>query len=68
MIGSVVAAQNGEPLYTFIFPGDLEPPLIVECTYGGNETLAAISVLDRVSPFQMNGIVSQGPSFDASVK
>lgn len=68
VIGSVVTAQNGEPLHTFIFPDTFELPFIVECTYGGNEFLASISLLDRVSPIQMNGVVSQGPSFDASVK
>jgi hypothetical protein len=49
-ITSVVTEQNGEPLHTFIFPGDFEPPFILERTYGGTEFLASISLLDRVSP------------------
>ena len=67
-ITSVVTEQNGEPLHTFIFPGDFGPPFILECTYGGNEFLASISLLDRVSPFLMNGVIDQGPALNTSVK
>jgi hypothetical protein len=68
-IGSVVTEQNGEPLHTFLFPGDdLDPPFVLECRYGGNEILASISLLDRALPLQVNGIVTQGSHLNATVK
>ncbi|KAL1966620.1 hypothetical protein VTN77DRAFT_4031 [Rasamsonia byssochlamydoides] len=41
---------------------------IVECTYSGAEFLASITLTDRLSPIQINGIVNQGPAIDSSVK
>ncbi|KAJ5363459.1 uncharacterized protein N7496_009172 [Penicillium cataractarum] len=68
-IGSVVTEKNGEPLHTLLLPGDdIDPPFVLECTYGGNEILASISLLDRVSPLQVNGIVTQESSLNATVK
>ena len=69
-IGSVVTEQNGEPLHTFLFPGgyDIDTPFVSECTYGGNEILASISLLDGGSPLQVNGIMTQGSPLNATVK
>ncbi|GIJ92619.1 hypothetical protein Asppvi_001897 [Aspergillus pseudoviridinutans] len=68
-IGSVVTEQNGEPLHTFLFPGDdVDQPFVLECTYGGNEILATISLSDRVSPLQVNRSVTHGFPLDATVK
>jgi hypothetical protein len=69
-IGSVVTEQNGEPLHTFLFPGgyDIDTPFVSECTYGGNEILASISLLGDGSPLQVNGIVTQGSPLNATVK
>ncbi|KIM98376.1 hypothetical protein OIDMADRAFT_31179 [Oidiodendron maius Zn] len=69
VISSVVTEQNDEPLHTFIFPGGYyESPFILECTYGGNEFLASISLLDRVSPIQVNGVIEQGSSLNTTIK
>ncbi|KIM95516.1 hypothetical protein OIDMADRAFT_59974 [Oidiodendron maius Zn] len=69
-IGSIVTEQNGEPLHTFLFPGGyyIDTPLVSECTYGGNEILASISLLEGGSPLQVNGIVTQGSPINATIK
>lgn len=68
-IGSVVTEQNGEPLHTFLIPDStIYTPLVLECTYGGNEILASISLSDRTSPLQVNGSVTYGSPLNATVK
>ncbi|KAJ5444766.1 uncharacterized protein N7458_008638 [Penicillium daleae] len=68
-IGSVVTEQNAEPLHTFLFPGDdVDPPFVLECTYGGNEILTSISLLDRASPLRVNGIVNQGSPLNVTME
>lgn len=61
-IGSYVTERNGEPLHAFLFPGGTsDAPLVAECTYGGNEIFASISLLERNSPLQVNQIKSLSP-------
>jgi len=68
-IGSYVNDNNGDPIHGFFFAGNvMGPPFVLECTYGGHEILATVSLEDSLSPLRVNGTVTQGSPLSSTVK
>lgn len=68
-IGSYIDSSDNEPpTHAFFFPGEsYRQPLAIECTYGGHEVLATVSVRDGLSPLQLNSTRTYGAPLGVNV-